>query len=785
MKALGVAAATQVRKSLFVEQMADEAVLREAWYRVQRGGRAGGVDGVTVDAFRPRADRRVTQLRESLLADTYQPSPVRRVQIPKPSGGVRVLGLPTIVDRIAQTAAALVLHDRVTALFSDRSFAYRPFLGPRRAAIFLRTSMASAAWVVTADIEKFFDNVEHRVLAGQLRNVGVDDGGIRLMLKWLLAPAADRGHWFQPVKGLPQGSPVAPVLANLYLTGFDTALEAEGFAHVRYADDFVVLARDEAEAHRALRYVSTYLASRLKLRIKPAKTQLAPAVDGCTFVGFRFTRDTWTIPAESIDRFKEALTPLLDNDAGRPLTDVAKSHNDVVRGWRNYYCGNSSEMDRQLADLDTWRRDECAAYLQRGGNDPGAAVVWFERIVDPQDDKAPAGAYATPLEAGEARLDLPPERLDQWHQRAAEYGESREGRAFSTVRQVRDAEIGRKQLPVILEDGWLRVPTFGGFVTKSQALVVVRRKKQVIFECPFDDVSCLTVEADGIALSTAVIDECAKRGIALAVCRISGKPIARLVPARSPLDPSVVQQQLRARAGKSGTALVQAVLTAKLSNQRALLLYHSKYRGRDASVRKRLMDGARAIAGYSREIDRLSGTPMRKARQPLFLAEARAAAHYWEAFGALVPADLGFRRRVHRGADDVVNKALNYGYAHLLGRVWVAVHRAGLEPSLGLLHTGRRRSAGLVFDLMEPFRQPVVDKTVLGLLGRGAQLEINERGDLTLRTRALLQRAFARRLAPTAGGTSQSLFLHIQRRTIAFRAALMNSRPYEAYRMTW
>lgn len=105
MKALGVAAAIQVGKSLFVEQIADEAVLREAWYRVQRGGRAGGVDGVTVDAFRPRADQRVTQLRESLLADTYQPSPVRRVQIPKPSGGVRVLGLPTIVDRIAQTAA--------------------------------------------------------------------------------------------------------------------------------------------------------------------------------------------------------------------------------------------------------------------------------------------------------------------------------------------------------------------------------------------------------------------------------------------------------------------------------------------------------------------------------------------------------------------------------------------------------------------------------------------------------------------------------------------------------
>jgi len=775
------AASAMNHRSWFIEQMADEHMLGEAWYRVQRGGKTGGVDGMTIDAFRNHVDRRLADLSQALRTDTYVPSPVKRVQIPKPSGGWRTLGLPTIADRVAQTAAALVLHERIGALFSDRSFAYRPFLGPRRAALYLRSRLAASAWVVTADIEKFFDNVEHRIMADQLRTVGVDDPGVRLIVKWLAAPAHDGRQRYQAVKGLPQGSPVAPILANLYLTGFDTTLEAEGFSHIRYADDFVVMGKDEAEARRALGFVSTYLGSRLRLAIKPAKTQLARSEDGLNFVGFRFSRDTWTIPTESLDRFKEAVIGIL-SDADRALPRAAKAHNDLVRGWRNYYYGNSGEMDRQLVDLDTWRVSQCRTHLTARGQDPDGAVVWFERLAEEAGEAAPPGVYSHHEEGGVRLVDLG-EHPDPWrHGLADTHEQSREGRRFSTTQQMHDAAIGRKQLPVIFADGWLRVPTFGGFVTRSRALVVVRRKKQVIFECPFDEVRCLTIEADGVALSTTVIDECAQRGIPVAVCRLSGKPVARILPARSPLNSSLVRKQVAARSGKSGTALVQAILSAKLSNQRALLLYHSKYRGRDAAVRGTLIAAAGAISEHVRQIDLLTGVPMWQAREQLFLAEAGAAAHYWQAFARLVPPQMGFTRRLHRGADDVVNKALNYCYALLLSRMWVAVHRSGMEPTLGLLHTGRRRSAGLVFDLMEPFRQPVVDKAVLGLIGRGAKLQLNDAGDLSLRTRSLLQKATARRLGPGGAG---GLLQNIHSETRGFRRALSHGAAYRPYRMTW
>lgn len=209
---------------------------------------------------------------------------------------------------------------------------------------------------------------------------------------------------------------------------------------------------------------------------------------------------------------------------------------------------------------------------------------------------------------------------------------------------------------------------------------------------------------------------------------------------------------------------------------------HSKYRGREATTRTRLLAAADAIAVHAQQIDAVGNSPLWQVREYLFLTEARAAAHYWQAFAGLVPSRFGFPRRLHREATDVVNKALNYGYALLLSRVWVAVHRAGLDPTLGLLHTGRRRSAGLVFDLMEPFRQPVVDKAVLSLIGRGAKLELNAAGDLTLRTRSLLQKAVARRLAPKG---TRGLLQEVHLRTLHFRRALSRGTAYQSYRMSW
>lgn len=767
-------------RSAFVAQVSDEARLREAWYRIQRRGKAPGVDGMTVDHFRADAENRLARLRQQLRNGTYRPSPLLRVDIPKADGGIRSLGLPTINDRIAQGAAAMVLYERVAVSLSNRSYAYRPFLGPRRAAYHLRSMLASAEWAVTADIAKFFDNVDHQIVAAQLRNAGVDDDGAALVMKWLRAPVRSAAGTLQRLKGLPQGAPISPVLANWHLTGFDIALEADGLSHVRYADDFIICTDTRERAEHALRFVAAYLASYLRLDLKPGKTQLTPVAEGLTFVGYRFTRDTWSLPDESIARFKTSLVAALTAVAGLP--DAWRAHNDLVAGWRNYYGGLSPEMDAQLLALDVWRDEQCRVLLARHGDADGTGAAWFERLTARRPgETAPAGYESRAPEAeqgGEAIEDA-----DDGFSPNADSKDDR--RAFATGRALRQAEIARRQTPELLAGGRLRIPTFGAFVSKSGSLLAVRRKKQVVFECRFDDLTSLVLEAEGICLTTTVAAECARRRIPLVFSRLSGKPYACLQSERIGADASTMRAQLRAGIGRAGFALARDLIAAKLANQRALLLYHAKYRHRGPSAKAHLAEAAYAIAQHREALMAIAPGPMRAARRDLLLLEARAASHYWGAFAAVLPSSLGFAGRRHRDAGDVVNRSLNYGYGVLLSRVLVAVRQARLEPALGVIHTGRRRTPALVFDLMEPFRQPVVDRAVLGLIGRRARLEANTDDVLTMRTRRLLQAAFVRRLH-AADGRAMTPESAIRRQAVAFRNAVNGQQDRMwTYRTSW
>jgi group II intron reverse transcriptase/maturase len=267
-----------VHEGARLEEIADLPVLAEAWSRVRANKGGPGGDGITLEQIAPAIERHLAELSEALLAETYRPLALRIAPIRKESGGKRFLAIPAIIDRIAQTAALIALDSGIDARMSETSWAYRHGRGVPEAVAAVGTAFAAGhGWTVDADIKSYFDRIPHRHLRADL-SIWIDDPRImRLMDKWL-ASFSRRGY------GIAQGAPISPLLANIYLHPLDRLLTAAGYAIVRYADDFVILAGDEMRAEKALALAEQILRER-GLRLNRAKTRIVPPETEFVFLG--------------------------------------------------------------------------------------------------------------------------------------------------------------------------------------------------------------------------------------------------------------------------------------------------------------------------------------------------------------------------------------------------------------------------------------------------------------------------------------------------------------------
>lgn len=269
---------------LFDQVVAPDA-LAKAWKRTRRNKGSAGGDGQSIARFGSRAQQELKKLRRDLLDGTYRPGPLRRVTIPKKSGGERVLAIPCVRDRVAQASAALVLSRALDRWMSHASFAYRPGLSAAHAAGAITTwRLYGYRWVAEGDIEAFFDELPHAVVRDALRD-GLDAPSPRLSLllnQWL--------DGFGEGRGVAQGAPISPVLANIALTPVDRALQSTGRKLIRYADDFVILTRSEEAAVAALERMATALAER-GLALNASKSRVSRFGLGVAFLGFRFDGD--------------------------------------------------------------------------------------------------------------------------------------------------------------------------------------------------------------------------------------------------------------------------------------------------------------------------------------------------------------------------------------------------------------------------------------------------------------------------------------------------------------
>ena len=328
--------------------------LQRAWARVKSNKGAPGSDGMPIKDFPAYARAQWPTIRQALLDGRYRPQPVRRVMIPKPGGGERALGIPTVVDRVIQQAIAQVLTPIFDPQFSGSSFGFRPKRSAHGAVKQIQTDIKAGYRIaVDLDLEKFFDNVRHDILMSRVARRMGDKRVLTLIGRYLRAGVMI-GERYEPSElGTPQGGPLSPLLANILLDDLDRELEGRGHRFARYADDLLVLVKSERAGQRVKASLTAYLHRQLKLPVNEHKSQVAP-VDACTFLGFTFRRGKLRWSVSAFEDFKHQVRRLTGRSWGVSMRHRLDKLAQYVRGWMGYF--GISEYYRPVPELDQWLR---------------------------------------------------------------------------------------------------------------------------------------------------------------------------------------------------------------------------------------------------------------------------------------------------------------------------------------------------------------------------------------------------------------------------------------------
>ena len=350
-----------------LEQLLSRENLLRALEQVERNGVSPGVDGMTTKELRPYLKQHWSSIRDALLTEHYRPSPVRRVEIPKPGGGKRNLGVPNVLDRFIQQAILQVLQGIFDPKFSSWSFGFRPGRSAHQAVSRAQSYVRwGYTWVVDLDLEKFFDRVNHDVLMRKLSRHIKDKRVLRLIYRYLRSGVSLDGMVEATTEGTPQGGPLSPLLANVLLDDFDRELERRGLRFVRYADDCNIYVRHRRSAQRVLAKASRYLAHRLKLRVNEAKSAVGRPWEQ-QFLGFSFTETRKRcLSAKALERFKARIREITRRTRGKKLKEVIRELHLYLQGWKAYY--GFIEIRSAFKEMDSWVRRKLRCYLLKQWN---------------------------------------------------------------------------------------------------------------------------------------------------------------------------------------------------------------------------------------------------------------------------------------------------------------------------------------------------------------------------------------------------------------------------------
>lgn len=622
------------------------------------------------------------QLEEELVSRTYKPGPLFGFDIPKPAGGSRRLAVPNVRDRVVQAAALEVLQPLFEQAFESESYAYRPGRSYKDAIRRLELLRDEGfTWVVDADIHKYFDEVDHKLLIERVGALIVDQDVLDLIESWISADLLINRKQVPRSKGLPQGSVISPLLANLFLDELDEALLKEGYRLVRYADDFVVLCKSRKRAEKALALTEDVLED-LKLRLHKGKTQVTTFDRGFRFLGSLFVR-SMAIPSKIKSKSTDAI-PL--DEASNPDPNPNAAFAPVQTSRRDV---SSSHRDHPI---DRTRIEETALgrALFRALDEEGIALADFVAAMDPSptpnEKVAPVVQTSRRVVSSPREIVHIPRQIDE---------------------PRRNVSTFRSTLYIQEQGSWLR------FVKERFVVTDGKKYNNKLLSIPAIKVGQVLIFGHCM-ITPAAMQHCLSEEIPIILLSSRGAYYGQ-IEATTARDISRQRLQfLHSLDVPCRLRLASQLVNAKLSNLRSLLRRYAR----------RLQN--EELAKVARSITRI----LRKLAQAETLDQIRGyegsgSAVYFGAFGRLLTAsEFDFKGRNRRPPRDPVNALLSFGYTLLFNNIYAMIRLHRMNPYVGMLHEERAGHPALASDLIEEFRF-IIDRMVLALCNKRSFTEVD------------------------------------------------------------
>jgi group II intron reverse transcriptase/maturase/CRISPR-associated endonuclease Cas1 len=650
------------------------------------------------------------------LEEGYIPDPLQGFEIPKSNGEMRQLAQASTASKVIQKVIANALADSVK--LNDKSYAFRKGKGTLKAINRTKDFLKHYSYVAKADIDDFFDSIDQKKLMVTLERIIVDKKILMLISLFLQNGMMKQNTWLDKSRGVYQGDVLSPMLSNIYLHSFDVALEKEGIEFVRFADDMIFLAHSKKEAKKHLSKASSVLAV-LSLKFGEDKSYLASAEDGFEFLGLQFKGDSVTMDNE---RFMKKLSTLSQKTKKKDLPTTIDFFNEYLQGIKQYYAKALSQ-NQQLMLIEEHMESILIRKIEKAKKEKSINnKAKFIQILVELDD----------LDGSSAE--------EKKHYAKNMVAKAYESLALKTPLKTAKKVMAKKKSTFLqdqIKSSEIILGKYGLYASVSKGKLVVKEYGKVVKKVPINWVTRVMVLTKGASLSTALVFECSKRKIDIDFID-KQKPYAQITYINT-ISNELHLKQLDIKNSEAGHAIAKSIIKAKVKNQINLIKYHARYREENDFVEYEKL--AKLIKQMSKNAKRVKTA---KDTASLMGYEGIISALYWSAFGILI-GDESFKRET-RDAPDAVNQALNYGYAFLYGRVQSALLRCGVNIYHSFLHVSQANKPTLVYDLIEPFRQPTVDREIISILNLGTEIS-SSKGRLNKKSLKVITQNVQERLA--------------------------------------